>query len=57
MLILGFTIGNTVTGPFSDQKSAVGQEAPSFSFTLLGSNEEKSLADYKGEVILLNLTR
>ncbi len=54
MLILGFTIGDTVHGPFSDQKSSVGRDAPSFSFTLLDSGEEKSLSDYKGEVVLLN---
>ena len=54
MLILGFTVGDTVRGPFSDQKSSVGHEAPPFSFTLLDSGVEKSLADYKGEVVLLN---
>lgn len=54
LLTLGFTIGDTVRGPFSDQKSSVGHDAPSFSFTLLDSEEEKSLADYKGEVVLLN---
>ena len=54
MLMLGFTVGDTVRGPFSDQRSSVGHEAPSFSFTLLSNDESKSLADYKGEVILLN---
>lgn len=54
MLILGFTIGDTVRGPFSDQKSSVGHEAPALSFKLLTNDETKSLADYKGEVVLLN---
>ena len=54
LLFMGFTIGNTVSGPFSDQKSAVGSSAPSFDFTLLGSDEGKALADYEGEVVLLN---
>lgn len=54
LLVMGFTIGDTVHGPFSDQKSAVGKEAPTFSFTLLGSEEQKALSDYKGEVVLLN---
>ena len=54
MLILGFTVGDTIHGPFSDQKSSVGHEAPAFSFKLLKSDENKSLADYEGEVVLLN---
>ncbi len=54
LLILGFTIGDTVRGPFSVQKSSIGQVAPEFSFKLLKSDEPKSLFDYKGEVILLN---
>ncbi|MEM8484070.1 MAG: TlpA disulfide reductase family protein [Bacteroidota bacterium] len=54
LLVMGFTIGDTVHGPFSDQKSSVGRDAPAFSFTLLGSEESKSLDDYKGEVVLLN---
>ncbi len=54
LLVMGFTIGNTVSGPFSDQKSAVGSAAPSFDFTLLVNDEPKALADYKGEVVLLN---
>ncbi len=54
MLTLGFTIGNEVRGPFSEQKSSVGQDAPSFSFTLLEGGEQKTLEDYRGEVVLLN---
>ena len=54
LLVMGFTIGNTVHGPFSDQKSSVGSEAPSFDFTLLDAGEARSLGDYRGEVVLLN---
>ena len=54
LLTLGFTIGDTVRGPFAVQKTSVGQPAPPISFKLLKTDETRSLADYKGEVILLN---
>ena len=54
LLTLGFTIGNTVHGPFAVQKNSIGEAAPPLSFKLLNSNETRTLADYKGEVVLLN---
>ena len=54
LLILGFTVGDLSERELYDQRRAVGREAPNFSFSLLESNEKKSLDDYRGQVVLLN---
>lgn len=54
LLLLGFTMGDNDRTLFYDQRDSVGQVAPDFSFKLVDSDEDRSLGDYRGEVVLLN---
>lgn len=39
----------------AQDRSVMGRLAPELHFRMVGSNEEKSLSDFKGKVVLLNL--
>lgn len=41
--------------PLAVDKSTLGKPAPELQFRLVGSDEQRSLADYRGKVVVLNL--
>jgi thiol-disulfide isomerase/thioredoxin len=54
LLVLGFAMGDNERTLFYDQRNAVGHDAPNFAFRLVDSDEERTLDQYQGEVVLLN---
>ena len=54
LLLLGVTMGDKARSPFYIQKDAVGDAAPGLPFKMLDSNEEMTLEDLSGKVVLVN---
>lgn len=54
LLLLGVTMGDKARSPFHVQQDAVGEGAPDFSFKMINSNEEGTLEELEGKVVLIN---
>jgi len=54
LLLLGVTMGDKARSPFHVQQDAVGESAPELSYKMINSNEQGSLDELKGKVVLIN---